>query len=106
MAAEGRISASVVSGGRVEGLRVDPRLMRLGSEELCAQIVVAINAALDDLRAQTSRVDAGGMDPAALAGMLESLQADSARQMSLFTQGMAETVAKINAASGGGGHVR
>ncbi len=79
-AAEGRISVSAVSGGRVEGLSVDPRLLRLGSEELCAHIVVAVNVALEDLRAQTSQVDAGGLDPAVLAGTLEGLQADSARQ--------------------------
>jgi DNA-binding protein YbaB len=100
-AADGRVTARVVAGGRLEELTVDPRLMRSGSEELCAQIVVAVNAAMDDLRARTSEEDPAAMDPAALAGLLENLQAESARQMSRFTQGVAETVAKISAAAEG-----
>ena len=79
--------------------------MRLGSEELCAQIMVAVNAAMDDLRAQTSEAAPAAMDPAALAGMLEDLQAESVRQMGRFTQGIAETVAKISSAAGGAGRV-
>ena len=43
MAADGKVTARVVAGGRLEGLSVDPRMMRLGSEELCEQIMVAWN---------------------------------------------------------------
>ncbi len=101
-AAEGKIVAKVVTGGHVEELTVDPRLMRLGSAELCAQIVVAVNAAIDDLRGRTAEAGPDVADPAALAGVLEGLQAESMRQMSRFSEGVAETVAKINAAASGG----
>jgi hypothetical protein len=101
-AADGKISVQVISGGHVEELTVDPRLMRLGSQELCAQIVVAVNAAMDDLRSQTAQAGPSVMDPAALAEALEGLQTESVRQMSRFTEGVAETVAKINAAASGG----
>src|SRR5262249_27566628 len=80
-AAEGRATARAAAGGRLEELTVDPRLMRGGSEELCAQIVVAVNAAMDDLRTQTAQAAPEVMDPAALAGVLEELQVESARQM-------------------------
>ncbi len=102
-AADGKITATVAAGGHLEELKVDPRLMRSGSEELCAQIVLAVNAAMDDLRAHTAQASPAAMDPAALAGMLENLQTESVRQMSQFTQGVAETVAKISAAAGGEG---
>jgi DNA-binding protein YbaB len=102
-AADGKITATVAAGGRLERLQVDPRLLRSGSEELCAQIVVAVNAAMDELRANTAEASPATMDPAALAGMLEELQTESVRQMSRFTQGVAETVAKISAAAGGDG---
>lgn len=106
-AAEGKVSAKVVAGGHVEELHVDPRLMRLGSAELCAQIVIAVNAAMDDLRSKAAEAAPAVMDPAALAGVLENLQAESVRQMSRFGEGVAETVARINsAASGGAGHGR
>src|SRR5258707_1142939 len=48
-AADDQVRAAVVIGGRLETLSVDPRLMRMGSEALCEQIVFAVNAALDDL---------------------------------------------------------
>jgi hypothetical protein len=102
MAADGKIAARVVAGGHVEELKVDPRLMRLGSVELCAQIVVAVNAAMDDLRGQTAEAAPGVADPAELAGVLEGLQAESVRQMSQFSEGVAETVARISAAASGG----
>jgi DNA-binding protein YbaB len=100
-AADGKITAKVAAGGHLEELTVDPRLLRSGSEDLCAQIKIAVNAAMDDLRARTAQAGPATMDPAALAGMLEELQTESVRQMSQFTQGVAETVAKINAATRG-----
>ena len=100
-AADGKITARVTAGGHLEELTVDPRLLRAGSEELCAQIVTAVNAAMDDLRAHTAQAGQAPMDPTALARMLEDLQTESVRQMSQFTQGVAETVAKINAATRG-----
>lgn len=105
-AADGRVTAKVVAGGHLEELHVNPRLMRLGSEEVCAQIIVAVNAAMDDLREQTAQALPAVADTEALAATLEGLQAESVRQMSRFTQSVAETVAKINAASGGTGHGR
>jgi DNA-binding protein YbaB len=100
-AADGKVTAKVAAGGHLEELTVDPRLLRSGSEELCAQIKIAVNAAMDDLRARTALAGPATMDPAALAGILEELQTESVRQMSQFTQGVAETVAKINAATRG-----
>lgn len=101
-AADGKITAKVVAGGHLDELKIlEPRLLRSGSEELCEQIMVAVNAAMDDLRAQTAQASPAVMDPAALAGMLEELQTESVQQMSRFTQGVAETVAKISSAAGG-----
>ncbi|HEX6467598.1 MAG TPA: hypothetical protein VF069_00775 [Streptosporangiaceae bacterium] len=102
-AADGKITATVAAGGRLDELIVDPRLLRAGADELCAQIKIAVNAAVDDLRANTARAGAGAavMDPAELAAMVTDLQTESVRQMSQFAQGIAETVAKISAAAGG-----
>jgi DNA-binding protein YbaB len=100
-AADGKITAKFAAGGHLEELTVDPRLLRSGSEELCAQIKSAVNAAMDDLRVHTAQAGPATMDPAALAGMIEELQTESVRQMSQFTQGVAETVARINAATRG-----
>ncbi|HEU5158265.1 MAG TPA: YbaB/EbfC family nucleoid-associated protein [Streptosporangiaceae bacterium] len=103
-AADGKVTAKVVAGGHLEELTVDPRLLRSGSEELCAQIKIAVNAAIDDLRVHTTEAAPATMDPAALAGMLQELQSESIRQMARFSQGVAETVEKINAAAKGERH--
>jgi hypothetical protein len=105
-AADGKITAKVAAGGHLEELVADPRLLRSGAEELCAQIMVAVNAAVDDLRARTAQASPATMDPAELAGLIEDLQTESLRQMSQFSQGVAETVARIRAAAGGEGRDR
>lgn len=48
--ADGRVRAEMGSDGRLRSLQIEPRLMRLGSEELAAHVVTAVNAAIDGLR--------------------------------------------------------
>ncbi|GAA2126022.1 YbaB/EbfC family nucleoid-associated protein [Actinomadura napierensis] len=98
---DGRVRATVVSGGRIESLELDPRALRSGAEELAAQIVQVVNAALEELRTQAgSGGPEGDVDTHALAARLGELQADSARGMAVFSQGIAETVARIQSAAG------
>jgi DNA-binding protein YbaB len=101
-AADGQVRAVAVAGGRLESLTVNPRAMRLGSEALCEQIVAAVNAALDDLRARTAEraAAAGGADPAALAERMRDLHAESVRQMDMFTQGIRDALDRISRSTG------
>jgi DNA-binding protein YbaB len=46
--ADGLVRVEVTAGGRVTDLRLDPRVMRLGSELLTEQIMAAIRAAVAD----------------------------------------------------------
>lgn len=48
-AADGRVSVVVGSGGKVKNLTIDPRALRLGSEELAEAILTAINDAQEAL---------------------------------------------------------
>jgi hypothetical protein len=98
-AADGMIRAVVVPGGRLESVSVEPRLLRQGVEEICAQIVVAVNAALDDLATRTPKPDAA-VDLAALSTRLESLQDQSVRQMAMFGQAMNAVVAQLRGVRG------
>lgn len=47
VAADGKVEAAVVKGGKMRSIQVDPQAMRLGSEVLGEEIVLAVNAALD-----------------------------------------------------------
>jgi DNA-binding protein YbaB len=100
-AADDQVRASVATGGRLETLTVDPRLMRIGSEALCEQIVVAVNAALDDLRTKVAASTPELPDKAALGQQLDEIRTESVRRMEMFTQGVADAVAQITQAAEG-----
>ncbi|MGS2644630.1 YbaB/EbfC family nucleoid-associated protein [Streptosporangium sp. LJ11] len=93
-AADGRVSATVSPQCRLTSLKVDPRIMRMGSRELCDLIMVAVNAALDDLRAN---IEAGHehVDVAALARALEGVQDASMRKMNALTHEIGDLARRI-----------
>lgn len=100
-AADGQVRAVVVTGGRLKSLSVDPRAMRMGSAALCEQIVVAVNAALDDLRGKAAgQPVTSAADPAALAERIRDLQNESVRQMDRFSQGIADVLDRISRSTG------
>jgi hypothetical protein len=94
-ASDGRVQA-VAARGRLVRLELDPRLMRLSEAELGEQIAVAVNAALEDLRAQVGTADSEPVpDPAALADTLREVQEEGLRQMTLITRAIGDATARI-----------
>jgi hypothetical protein len=81
-AADGQVHATMTPAGRLERITVEPKLLREGIDEVCTQIVVAVNAAIDELRARATPV--GAVDPETLTATLREVQADSARRMAAF----------------------
>ncbi|MEV4469884.1 YbaB/EbfC family nucleoid-associated protein [Nonomuraea sp. NPDC049504] len=95
-AAHGHVRATVVAGGRLASLSVDPRVMRGGSEAMCAEIVTAVNAAVDDLRAQAAeRASDAAASSEEISATLLGLQQESVRQMERFTQSLNDVVARF-----------
>jgi hypothetical protein len=97
-AADGRVRA-VVRDGRLESVRLDPRVMRLSSEDLGEQIVTAVNAALAAARQPAAGVPAT-VDPARLAEQLREVQHASVRQMSAFGQAIEDVLARMRESGG------
>lgn len=93
--ADGRIRVTAVTGGRIERFELDPRVMRLPSETLAEELLIAVNAALDSLRAETMAGAAGAADPAMLAARLAELQNTSVRQLHGFLGAIAEVQRRI-----------
>ncbi|MFS1304110.1 YbaB/EbfC family nucleoid-associated protein [Streptosporangium longisporum] len=93
-AADGRVSARISPECRLTSLEVDPRIMRMGSHELCDLVMAAVNAALDDLRANVEarreHVDAAG-----LARALEGVQDESMRTMNAIVQEIGDLAHRI-----------
>ncbi|MFI6514814.1 YbaB/EbfC family nucleoid-associated protein [Spirillospora sp. NPDC050679] len=95
-AADGRVRVTTVTGGRLKKVELDPRAMRLPSQELGEHIVAAANAALDDLRAKAASAGAAeAVDTAALGKRVEEIQNESLRQMTTLSQSIADTIAKM-----------
>jgi DNA-binding protein YbaB len=95
-AAEGRVRAVAVTGGRIASLELDPRVMRSTPEELAGYLTEALNAALDALRAQASAEQGEAVpDPAVLLERLREVQNEGLRQLSVMSQGINDALASI-----------
>lgn len=100
-AADGRVKARVVTGGRFESVQLDPRALRMDSEELGEQITLAVNAAVDDLRTKAAEQRPAGLpDLQTLSEQLVELQDVSVRRMSTFVEGLDDALGKIARSAG------
>ncbi|GAA2441738.1 hypothetical protein GCM10010191_67500 [Actinomadura vinacea] len=94
--ADGRVTVTATTGGRITGVEINPRAMRLSSQELGEQMVIAINAALDELRAKAPTAESEpAVDPAALQTQLEELQNQGVRQMEMIRHAIGDTLARL-----------
>ena len=74
VAADGMIEVTAVTGGQIERISLDPRVMRLPSETLAEELRDAVNEAMRSLQASTPANAALPIDPNALTAQLEKLQ--------------------------------
>jgi DNA-binding protein YbaB len=94
-AANGQVSAVADPDGRLRELIINPRVMRMASEDLAREILTAVNAALDDLRATIPGLETATMDPKALAGSLDGMQDDVMRRLDEFASEIELTVRRL-----------
>jgi DNA-binding protein YbaB len=93
-AADGQVRA-VATGGRLERVELDPRVMRLPGERLAGHLVTAANAALDDLRARSPAQADAGVDPAVLAQRLKQVTDEGLQSMAMITQAIEGAMARV-----------
>ncbi|MEU9507611.1 YbaB/EbfC family nucleoid-associated protein [Micromonospora sp. NPDC048170] len=92
-AADGRITVTLGTDGRVSTIEIDPRVLREGSEHLAEELRRAVNAALDG---QEPTVDAEPMpDLAAMTATLERIQDQGLRQMREMSLAISENMRKL-----------
>lgn len=89
-----RATVVVVAPGRIDSLRIDPRLLRGGADAVCDAITEAVNAALADLVDQALR-GAKALDTAGLAVDLEQLQTDSLASATTMMASLQEAMTRI-----------
>jgi hypothetical protein len=95
-AADGQVSAVAGPDGRLRELNLNPRVMRMASKDLAQEILTAVNAALDDLRAGIPGLEpAAVMDSQKLSESLNSVHADVVRRLDEFASGIEFTVQQL-----------
>jgi hypothetical protein len=92
-AAGGLVHANTAApDGRLTALEIDGRLMRLASHDLAAQVLLAVNGALTDLRDKLRERSAfSPVDPERLAALREA----STQQMTAYARSLRDLVAAI-----------
>jgi DNA-binding protein YbaB len=91
--ADGQVRVVMTPTGKLGHISVDPKLLRSGIDEVCAQLVVAVNSAIDTMRARAT--PAGAVDPEALAATLREVQTDSVRRMAAFGTVVDDVIAQL-----------
>jgi DNA-binding protein YbaB len=93
-AADGRIRVVAGPGGEITSIELDPRVMRMASQELAEHLTEAVNQALRELRAQATTADTA-IPPEVLAQRLAEVQDQGLRQMAVFTQSLQDVMARL-----------
>ncbi|MFF5212401.1 YbaB/EbfC family nucleoid-associated protein [Streptosporangium sp. NPDC000396] len=95
-AAGGQVSAVAGPDGRLRELTLNPRVMRMASKDLAWEILTAVNAALDDLRAGLPGLEqAAALDPGPLVKSLDDVHDEMMRRLGEFTAGIEFTVRRL-----------
>lgn len=96
-AADGMIKVTAEAGGRLAGIELDPRVLRMTTVALADELIAAVNAALADLQGRIKDALAGP-DLDSLAAQLKEVQEQSTRQMGTFLQALADAQERIASA--------
>ncbi|MBQ0905774.1 YbaB/EbfC family nucleoid-associated protein [Micromonospora sp. U21] len=99
-AADGLITVVAAPGGRIESITVLPQALLEGGDYLAEQLTIAVNAALDDLRARTATDAPDVPDASVLLERLEGVQQQSVRQMQSFLSTLTTAQARIARSAG------
>jgi len=98
--ADGLITVHTALPGRVTGIALDPRAMRLTSDRLADELTSAVNAALADLQARAG-VPGGAADFGALGDRLREIQETTGRQLTAMTTSLVEAQEMLARRAGG-----
>lgn len=93
-AAGGMITVRAVLPGEISAIELNPRVMRMPSEQLAEELTSAVNQALANLR-ELSVTAGGGVNLDALGDRLREIQEDTSRQLAAFTNSLVEAQAMI-----------
>lgn len=92
-AADGLMTVTAVNG-RISAVTIDPRAMRLPSQDLAEAFAEAANAALTDLESKYPVPSFPPIDPARLEAQLAEAQELGTRQMRQYLQNITDAMGR------------
>ena len=93
-AGDGIVRVTVV-GGRISQVEINPRAMRLASQELGEAFMEAANKAMDDLAAKLPSPPAANVDLAALEAQLAQAQQEGITQLHRYNQAVTDALSRL-----------
>ena len=93
--AAGLVTVEAGRGERVEAIALEPRVMRTGSYELGERVVVAVNAALDDVRSKTLEQTGAAAGRTDLTERVQAVQDLSLQHMRAYSQALSALMSSI-----------
>jgi hypothetical protein len=91
------ITVRATMPGRITGLTLDPRVLRLDSFTLAEELERAVNTALADLQEQ---VKGGTADLSGLTEQLRDIQQSAVQQLSTYSDALVQAQERIAARGG------
>lgn len=86
-AAGGLVRVTVDGTSDLVGLVIEPKALRLGSEDLTTALLTAFSAARSEVRKQVAdALEPGAVHPGELRSAIDELQFDAERRLDAFTQ--------------------
>lgn len=94
-AAQGRISLTLGTDGRVESIVVDPKAVKEGTDYIAEHVLAALNDALDQRAAMLAAEDRVP-DLASVNESLTAVQDAGVRQLQAMSASIAEVLGRLN----------
>jgi DNA-binding protein YbaB len=93
--AAGGLVQVTAAGGRVTSVEINPRAMRLASQELAEALAEAANAALADMESKYPVLPIPAMDPVALKAQLAEAHEEGIRAMRRYTESITDALSRF-----------
>jgi DNA-binding protein YbaB len=95
VAADGLLQVTA-AGGRIRSVEINPRAMRMASQDLAEAITEAVNAALADMESKYPELPIASIDPARLRDQLAQAHEEGIRAMRRYTDSITDALSRFN----------
>jgi len=93
--AAGGLVQAVAENGRLRSMEINPKAMRMASQELAEAMTEAVNAALADMESKYPALPIPAIDPARLQAQLAEAHEQGVREMRRYTEHITDALSRF-----------